>query len=64
MDKFEFDGCQDNASHGNAQCQQKYLVKKIVVCSSGFGKGPVVPVKSNVNARAYNDVLDKCMLST
>ena len=33
-------------------------------CFSGFGLGPLVPVKGNVNATAYKDIPDNYMFPT
>ena len=33
-------------------------------CFTGFGLGPLSPVKGNLNASAYQDILDNAMLPT
>lgn len=33
-------------------------------CFLGFEEGPLVPVKGNVNATLYKDIIDNCVLPT
>lgn len=36
----------------------------VFVCSSSFGRGPLVPVKGNRNVTANKDILDNVVLAT
>lgn len=65
MDKSGCGECQENVACLTALCQL-FRGGEIMPrdCFTGVGLGPLVPVKGNLNASTYQDILDNSMLPT